>query len=412
MRVLAVLVACLAPTAALAGGFELVQQGAAASGLGHAGVGRTDDPAAAWFNPSALADGGGLRVGLGASLGASTIVATALDGAADGPWEAKTNNALSAPPHAYASFAHADWAAGLSVNLPFAGGVRWADDWVQRFDIVQSAPRFLRVAGFFAYRLGPVRLAVGPHVDVGALGLRKATNHIDSEGTAEILLRGLGVGLDTSVLVRFSDHAQLGFSYRSRTVMNLSGEADFEVPPAFQSRFPDQTATTVLTLPDRFALGAAFHPKGVDPLGLFVEVDLTLWATNQQMVIDFADDATTDTTITNNWRNALALRGGAEIALPRIATLRAGGYVDGLFGAPPPAATLSPSSPDATRLGVTVGGRIEPIEGLAFDVFYEHVELLRRESASPDAPEAAYRGSANLGGLSVSVTVPIQPRGI
>ena len=395
---------------ARAGGFELAQQGAAASGVGHAGVARTEDPAAAWFNPAALADGGGLRVGLGASLGGSTIVATALDGAADGPWEARTNNALSAPPYGYVSFSNADWAAGVAVNLPFAGGVRWEDDWVQRFDIVQSAPRFARVAGFFAYRLGPVRLAVGPHVDFGALTLRKATNHIDSEGTAEILVRGVGAGVDASLLVRFSAYAQLGFAYKSRTVLSLSGEADFEVPAAFQSRFPDQTVTSAMTLPDRFTLGAAFHPKGVERLGLHVEAGLTLWAVNQEMVLDFADAATSDTTITNGWRNSLALRGGAEIELHRIVLVRAGGYVDGLTGAPPPAENLAPSSPDSTRLGVTVGGRIQPIEGLAFDLYYEHMELLRRESASLDAPEASYRGSANLGGLSVSVTVPVKRR--
>ena len=141
MRSLLVLVLLLAPTAAVAGGFELVQQGASAAGTGHAGVARDDDPSAAWFNPAALADGAGLRIGIGASLAGSTIVATALDAAEDGPWEAKTNNAVSVPPYAYLSFSNADWAAGLSVNLPFAGGVRWEDDWVQRFDIVQSAPQ-------------------------------------------------------------------------------------------------------------------------------------------------------------------------------------------------------------------------------------------------------------------------------
>lgn len=410
MKLLLILAVILAPAVALAGGYELVQQGASAAGVGHAGVARDDDPTAAWFNPAALADGGGLRFGIGASLAGSTLVATALDAAEDGPWEARTDNALSVPPYAYLSVSNADWAAGVSANLPFAGGVRWADDWVQRFDIVQSAPRFARVAGFFAYRLGPLRLAVGPHLDFGALRLRKATNHIESEGTAEILVRGVGGGVDASLLVVFSPHAQLGFSYKSRTVLRMSGEADFEVPPAFQSRFPDQTVSTSMTLPDRFALGVALHPKGIERLGLFAELGLTLWAVNQEMVLDFASESTKDTVITNAWRNSLALRGGLEIEAHRVVRLRVGGYVDGLSGAPPPAANLSPSSPDSTRLAVTAGGRITPVDGLAIDLFYEHVELLRRESESEDAPQAAYRGSANVVGLSVSVTVPVKAK--
>ena len=39
-------------TPALAGGFEVAQQGAAAGGTGHASTARGDDPAQAWFVPA------------------------------------------------------------------------------------------------------------------------------------------------------------------------------------------------------------------------------------------------------------------------------------------------------------------------------------------------------------------------
>ena len=73
--------------------------------------------------------------------------------------------------------------------------------------------------------------------------------------------------------------------------------------------------------------------------------------------------------------------------------------------------TLGSNGPLAgLHLAVTAGGRITPVDGLAIDLFYEHVELLRRESESEDAPQAAYRGSANVVGLSVSVTVPVKAK--
>ena len=43
---------------ARAGGFELAEQAASASGAGSASTARDDDASAAWFNPAALADDG------------------------------------------------------------------------------------------------------------------------------------------------------------------------------------------------------------------------------------------------------------------------------------------------------------------------------------------------------------------
>jgi len=405
-RSLLVLTLLLLAGTAHAGGFELVQQSASAAGTGHAGVARDMDPAGAWINPASLADGGGFRLSIGASLGRSTIVAGSLDGAADGPWDAHTDNPLSVPPFAYASFSHKWWSVGLTANLPFAGGVRWPADWPQRFDIIESRPRFFRATAFFGAGFGPFRLAVGPHFDTGELYIHKATDHIETEGSAEIALRGWGMGAHASVFVKFSPHVQAGLVYRSRTRIDLDGEADFEVPAAFAGRFPDSQVDSELTLPDQVLAGVAIRPKGLERLSILLDLGLTIWSVNQELALDFASDPPSDIVQTNAWRPTMAARLGAEVQVHDLVLVRAGGYVDGLWGAPPPPETLSPSSPDSTRVGVTVGARVIPTWWLFFDVYYEHIELLRRESTSPDAPEAAYRGFANLGGLSVSIRVP------
>lgn len=396
---------CL-PGPAHAGGYEVAQQAASAGGTGHAGTARDMDPAGAWMNPATLADGGGFRLSIGASLGRSTIVAGSLDGAADGPWDAHTDNPLSVPPFAYASFAHKWWCVGLTANVPFAGGVRWPTDWPQRFDIIESRPRFFRATAFFGAAFGPLRLAVGPHVDSGELYIHKATDHIETEGSAELALRGWGMGADASLFVRFSEHVQAGVVYRSRTKIHLAGEADFEVPAPFAGRFPDGEVRSELTLPDRITAGVALRPKGLERLSILLDLGLTIWSVNEALVLDFADDATTDIVQTNDWRTTMAIRLGAEVQVHDRVLVRAGGYVDGLWGAPPPPETLSPSSPDSTRVGVTVGAQVVATHWLFFDLYYEHIELLRRESTSLDAPEAAYRGFANLGGLSVSIRIP------
>jgi long-chain fatty acid transport protein len=392
------------PTTALAGGYELANQAAASSGTGHAGTAREGDPAAAWLNPAILADGGGFRLQLGASLGASTIRAAALNEGDD--WTADTDNPLATPPYAYLAMSHAWWTFGATVNLPNAGGVRWADDWRYRFDIIESRPRFLRATAFFGVGFGPFRIAAGPHFDYGELYIHKATDHIASEGSAEIALRGWGAGGHVSVFVRFSDHVQAGVGYKSRTKVALAGEADFEVPPAFAGRFPDGEVSSQLTLPDRIVAGLMLRPKGLERLAILLDLGLTLWSVNDRLELDFADEATTDIVQVNDWQPTMAIRLGAEVELHDRVLVRAGAYVDGLWGAPPPAQTLGPSSPDAPRIGLTVGGRIVAAPWLWFDLYYEHIELLRRESTSPDAPEASYRGFANLGGLSASIRIP------
>ena len=405
--VLAAAALMLSTSPARAGGYEVAQQAASAGGTGHAGVARGSDPAGAWYNPASLADGAGFRLSIGASLGQSTIVAGSLDGAADGPWSAETDNPLSVPPFAYTCFSHKWWSVGLTANVPFAGGVRWPADWPQRFDIIESRPRFFRATAFFGAAFGPLRLAVGPHLDTGELYILKATDHIEQEGSAELALRGWGLGVDASLFVRFSDYVHLGVTYRSRTEIALAGEADFEVPQPFAGRFPDGEVASRLTLPDRIAAGVLLRPKGLERLAILLDVNLTIWSVNQELVLDFENEATTDIVQVNDWRTTMALRLGAEVEVHERVLIRAGGYVDGLWGAPPPPEALSPSSPDCTRVGLTVGGRITATPWLFFDLYYEHIELVERESTSPDAPEASYRGFANLGGLSASVQIPL-----
>jgi len=393
----------LIPASALAGGFEIAQQSAVAGGTAHAGTARADDPSAAWFNPAALADDGGLRLALGITLAAPRIHAAAIPSAPDAPWEADTESSLSTPPHLYLSYAGARWLLGLSFNVPFGSTMRWPADWPQRFDIVSSVSRFFRVAPFVGYRLGPVRIAVGPHFDLGSLEVLRATNHVSEEGQAHFALNAEGVGGDVSLLVAISDRLAIGACYKSRTLLTLEGDADFTVPATFAPSYPDQGLVAAWRLPDRIAVGAAYRGPKLTVLG---DLSVTLWSVNESLVLDFEDAATTDSVVTYGWRDSMAVRLGLEGQVIGPLRIRGGAYLDGIPGAPPPPENLSPSSPDATRLGFTLGAGIRPVQPLSIDLFYEHLRLLERVSTSADYPQASYRGYAHFAGLSVSLTVP------
>jgi long-subunit fatty acid transport protein len=374
-----------------AGGFEVAQQSAVAGGTGHASTARPGDPAAAWFDPAALADDGGLRVALGAAVAAVTVRAEWAEG------DAVSDNALGTPPHLYASWSGHHVLAGVAANTAFAGGARWPDDSALRFESQETSPRFFRVAPFVGGRVGKLQVAGGLHVDTGGLGIRKATDHVTEEGTATIALRATGVGADASVYVAATEALSVGLSWKGRTRLPLAGEVDFDVPAPFAPALPDQTVSADWTLPDRLALGAAWTGASWRVLA---DVVYTAWSVNDALVLDFADPATDDVTQQNDWRDSVAVRGGGEVDVS-WATLRLGGYAE---TAPSPVTTLGPSSPDGPRVGGTLGVGACLSDVFRVDAFGEVLRVLPRTSTAPNGPPAAtYQGLAGVGGLTVAL---------
>jgi len=381
----------LAAGTAHAGGFAVSEQTTTSSGTGGAGTARDDEAGAAWTNPAALADGGGLRLGLGVTIAHPAIDAEAMDGS----WSASTEGGWAAPPQLQASWARARWVGGVAVGVPFGSGVTWPTDWPGRFEIVHTDLQVIRVAPFAAVRLGRVRIAGGLHVDFARMRIARQLDFIDLEGDVALDLDGRGVGADAAVFVDATPALAFGLTWKSRTSIDLAGGADFTAPLAFSDKTPDQTATTSLTLPDRIAIGVRWRGGRWTALA---DAEVTLWSTYRTLVIDFANDATPDVTQANDWHTTVGLRGGAELAATRRLTARMGIAWD---PTPAPTRTLAPTSPDSSRLAVTVGASWWLTPTVAIDGFFEELFLMGAETMSPDALAARYGGQAQLFGVSL-----------
>src|SRR5688500_15296020 len=96
----------LGAATASAGGFAVGDQSVSAGGTGGAGAARSEDPSAAWYNPAALADGGGVRVGLGLIAAVSSLHAEAMDGS----WSEDSTHGASPLPSLHASWSDGDLA--------------------------------------------------------------------------------------------------------------------------------------------------------------------------------------------------------------------------------------------------------------------------------------------------------------
>ncbi|HEU0033414.1 MAG TPA: outer membrane protein transport protein [Kofleriaceae bacterium] len=384
---------CLVPSAALAGGFAVSEQTAVSSGTAGAGVARADDPGAAWHDPAALADGGGWRFDLSMIFARPSIEARALDGS----WSESNEAAWVTPPHLDVSFARDRWAAGLSLGVPFGSGVTWPADWMGRHEIVSTELQVFRVAPFFAYRFGKLRVAGGVHADFGRLQIARNLDFIDTEGDVAIDMDGRGFGVDASAYYQASAALSLGAIYRSRTSLPVDGGANFTAPDAFSEKLADGGASSKLTLPDQLAVGGRYQ---LGRYAVLADVELALWSTSDRLVIDFANEMTPDVAQAQAWSNTLSLRTGGEWTRDQL-TLRHGLYFE---QSPAPTDTLAPSSPDSSRLGLSAGASWRFDRAWSVDAFFETMWLLRRDSTNMDALAASYGGHALFGGLGVRWT--------
>ncbi len=381
-----------ATTDASAGGFAVAEQSTTAAGTGSAGTARTDDASAAWYNPAALADSGGWRVGFGILAARPSLTARAMDGS----WETENDGTWATPPHVNASFAQGDFAAGIALGVPFGSGVDWPADWPGRFEIVRSRLEVFRASPFVAWRLGKWRVAGGFHIDAARLRVGRQLDFIDVEGDVFIDMDGTGVGVDAAVFYQAHEDVDVGLSYKSRTSIDFAGGADFEATPdAFSMKTVDQNATTHLTVPDRIALGAAWRTGDWTVLG---DLEMTLWGVYDELVIDFENEATPDAKQTNNWTTTVGLRAGTEWRFAPGWVGRGGAFYD-----PSPAQddTIAPSSPDSSRIGVTIGASRAVGRDWHIDGFAEHQQLLGRTSQNEDSLDAEYIGHARMIGVGV-----------
>jgi long-chain fatty acid transport protein len=252
-------------------------------------------------------------------------------------------------------------------------------------------------------RFGRLRIGAGLHVDWANLDLQRALDFVDTSGTTHLALSGASAGGDASIFIEASETVSLGVTYQSRTAIHLDGNAHFQVPQEFAGKAPDQRASSDLTLPDRVAAGIGWT-RG--RMALFADATVTVWTVADAQRIHFSNPATTDVTQQQHWAPSFSIHAGVERSVtPRI-VLRAGAYYDHQAA---PADTLSATSPDMSRIGLTLGGSIKLGRAVVIDDFLGVAFLLPRTSTSNDAIPASYSGFALFGGLAFRAGQPPAP---
>ncbi len=382
----------LLPTGASAAGFATTDKSAAAMGVAGSATARPDDPGVAAYNVGAALMQPGLHFAGGTLLAAPAL-------SASGPgWSASTEGGVSTPPHVFARWSGESIGAGLSLTVPFGTQVRWPEDWPRRFDLVEARLSVLRLSGYAGWHDERFAVAVGPFVDFGTLSLDRAIDFVEAEGRASIETHAVGAGVTVGAFARVIDALDLGLAYTSRSSLALSGWADFTTPPELRGRAADSEVSARIVTPDRFALGALWRPaEGWD---VSLDLELYLWSTVDELVLDFARAEMSDSRQPRDWSATVTPRLGATYAALEWLRVRGGLFLD---PSPVPAATLGPSSPDSTRVGLTLGAGFALGARVGLDVGYQLLVFTGETSSLEAVSGVAFAGTAHLVGASLVV---------
>ncbi len=391
------------PGIAHAGGIEIDEQSARATGTAGAQTAVANDPSAIFYNPAGLVD----QPGFNALIGGNLIYTYTKAETGVPPTLPTTATHLAFIPNLFLSQRFGKHVAlGAGVFTQWGEHFGWPTNWpgrfVGQFIDIQTATFDLSVS----IRLLPF-LSIGGGIDVvpGSADLYRAANFGGGEGSLHVGMNGIGVGGNVGVLVDLvPKRFRLGFMYRSRVDLDLDGHGVISAPIELQGLTGGrQIARTTLILPHTLAVGLS-----VDPWHNFTlsgDLRVTLWRDLQQLTLTLEDPAAApgapaqSQSLALLLHNSWALRFGGELRL-------LGGHLHlrlglGYDATPVPSETLGPLLPDTPRMEIAAGiGWHE--HWIALDIGYMAVVLFKETSANPDLL-ATYESNGHV--ISASATV-------
>ncbi len=324
---------CAGAQAAFGSGFALMEGSTRANALGHAMVGRADDPSALFFNPAGITQLPGLQI-----LGGTTLAFPKTDVGIRGPRgeTAGTEDNVFMIPHFYATYQFSErlWL-GLGFSSPFGLGTEFDDDWPGRYNSYNALVQSLNINPNIAIKINDqLSLAAGfdimwfdltleAKVPTGPPTPLPAVGDIDRSLKAD----SFGYGYNLGMRYRPMEWLAVGVSYRSEVTQDLEGKIDFDKPAGLPATFfRDTDVSGSTTLPDMLFTGLTFYPT--KQLSVEVGAVWTHWSNFSKL--EFKMDTppipgrSAVSSTPKNWHDVWRLQFGIEHKTTPWLDLRAG----------------------------------------------------------------------------------------
>lgn len=228
--ILLVLVVCIA----FAGGYQINEQGARATGMGGAFVARASDPSAIYYNPAGLAT----QKGINALAGVDFIIPSTTLKLTGGTSDISAESQVFTPVNLYGTYQVDDEiVVGLGVFNPFGLGTKWP----ATLGSFEGSIQTWYINPSVAYKIDD-EWSVGLGVSYVAASAKIAGNGSSYEPT------GSGFNVNVGAIYKAMPELSIGLSYRINTDIEFSGS----MPVV-------GTTKVTLPMPGNLMVGAAYQ---------------------------------------------------------------------------------------------------------------------------------------------------------
>lgn len=366
----------LIPGSVLAGGFKIALQGQKQIGMGHTGVGFSQDAATVYFNPAGM---GFARSGISAGVNLLMPSTSFLD--------ANTNQITNSTSQVFTPLSLFGNVAlnkkvnfGLGVYTPYGSGIMYPANWTGRYILNRIDLKVVYIQPTLSVKLSEkFSIGAGFIYSQGHVGLERDLPLSSNQGntTASVKLdgRASGIGFNAGAYFKASERFSIGMAYHSKVNMEVEkGDATFnDVPMALSSSFPEANYfSSELPLPSELAAG--FSYKLTSRLTAAVDFNLTFWKSFDTLSFDYQTNsaALADSKSPRLYENASAIRLGFQYLASEGLQLRAGAFYD---QTPVKDGYVAPELPDNNKVGLTLGASARLHDKLVLDLslLYEDV---------------------------------------
>jgi len=410
----------LVASPAFPSGFQIMTQGARATGMGLAFTAVANDPSAIFYNPAGL----GWMEHYEASVGGSLLSRVKGDFEGSNPYPGSVTehyqkqNFLLPTIYAVAPLMK-DLNFGLGVFAPYGLGLRWEnpETWTGRFISQNAVIQSTDVNPVLSFRIVPqLAIAAGADLRFSKVQLERNqaavnpfTNSVVDVAHIKLnsdLVDNHGWGWNVGLLFKPVEMFSIGAAYRSKITVDYDGKAKFTQRPTGNAAFDaavgaqlpkgEHAVKTSIEFPATVNIGVAV--QAMPPLTVSAEADWTQWSSFQSLDILFPDLPALAIHRQDLWKNSWAYRVGLEYKVTREFAVRAGYYYD---KTPQPLFDAGPILSDNNRNVYTIGFGYNT-ERWGVDIGDAYIRFKDRDarSANTDNFFGIYKESANVGSIN------------
>lgn len=404
MRKILLLLIALLPAYVFGQGFQVNLEGQQQIGMGHTGAGLAQDGASIYFNPGAMANLSQNYI----QGGISPLFFESAFNPSGTTDQYHTKSEVATPFTGYAVWGPkgAPWKVGFGVYTPFGGLTDWGNNWIGKYAVQKLDLKAIYYQPTVSVKLTDmISVGAGFVIDHGSVDLTRALPVADANnqaGQAELTGGGHGFGWNAGVYLKPFTDFTVGLTYHSKVTTTIkNGDAMFTVPNSLQGSFPQPNSFSAsIPLPANTTIGLGYHLKKQWAFAL--DGSLINWSAYKALAFNYTNNTSTlqDTYSQRNYKNAFAIRGGAQYMVNNKLALRAGG---GYISSPVKDGYVTPEVPDANRLYATGGVGYNINKHFNVDLSFQYEHLMGRTQTNLETQLAGtFKSNVYIPGIGVA----------